>query len=541
MTSNLQFLKPNLVIEPLYDRWYAWAHLLAPATAAMNIVNRHLKIMNSYIQAPQMHEAAVKNPAMRGGPFMDFTERRVAEVKRLRDHTLQEQAHMIAFAQAIKQLDVLLLTSDGHSLELLYEQVPDLLKGYVELVYDLNNHASFRFFEPLLYESPYYNPSSESIALWLTMNDERPFCLSTPRLDEDNVMHLDIPFSSGVIDELSTMKYKPGSVEKISRRIGIQEKDQALFASFFTDTAPPPYKKYDGSRIRMRYFGHACILVETRSTSILIDPLISYYGYPSEVAHFSDIDLPETIDYVLITHNHQDHILFETLLPLRHKIKHLVVPRSRSGFLQDPNLKFIFERAGFKNVIELDELDVVKSSDCTITGLPFTGEHADLNIRTKLCYHVAIDGFKLLFAADSRVMEPALYQHLHRIMGDVDVLLLGMECDGAPLSWLYGPLLTTDLSRSKDSSRRLSGSDYEKGMQLVKIFNPVEVYVYAMGQEPWVEFISSIKYTPESNPIIQSDKLLRSCAEANIKAERLFGEKELLYSTKRNPSLSHQQ
>ena len=40
---------------------------------------------------------------------------------------------------------------------------------------------------------------------------------------------------------------------------------------------------------------------------------------------------------------------------------------------------------------------------------------------------------KLLFAADSCNIEPRLYEHIHRDVGDVDVLFLGMECDGAPL------------------------------------------------------------------------------------------------------------
>jgi hypothetical protein len=104
-----------------------------------------------------------------------------------------------------------------------------------------------------------------------------------------------------------------------------------------------------------------------------------------------------------------------------------------------------------------------------------------------------------------------------------------MECDGAPLSWLYGPLLTKKLPRDMDGSRRLSGSDSGKGMALVDIFNPKEIYVYAMGQEPWVEFISSIKYTDESNPIVQSNKLVHLCRQRGIVAERLYGEKELLY------------
>jgi hypothetical protein len=107
-----------------------------------------------------------------------------------------------------------------------------------------------------------------------------------------------------------------------------------------------------------------------------------------------------------------------------------------------------------------------------------------------------------------------------------------MECDGAPLTWLYGPLLTKKLTRDQDGSRRLSGSDCGKGMSLVDIFNPRETYVYAMGQEPWLEFISSIKYTDESNPIVQSNRLVKLCQERGIIAERLFGEKELLYEKK---------
>ena len=122
-----------------------------------------------------------------------------------------------------------------------------------------------------------------------------------------------------------------------------------------------------------------------------------------------------------------------------------------------------------------------------------------------------------------------LFRSVQALLGDVDVMFLGMECDGAPLSWLYGPLLTEPLARDKDSSRRLAGSNFERGKGLVEAFNAKEVYVYAMGQEPWLEFISSIKYTDESNPIVQSDLLIKDCKANNIVAERLFGEKEIMY------------
>ncbi|AOM78753.1 MBL fold metallo-hydrolase [Pedobacter steynii] len=524
-------LKPNVVIEPLFDRWYAWPHLISPATSAMNIVGRHLKIMNSYLQSPKMHEAAVKNPKMLGGPFMDFPTERVEDIALLKAKTLEKQSKSILFAEAVQELDSMLKTNvSGGSLEPLYEKVPEILKGYVELVYDLNNNPSFRFFEPLLYQSEFYNKSSQSIALWSTSNDERPFCLSTPRLDEPGVLHLDIPFDHPGIDQLSKMKREPGSIDEIAKVLGINDKDRELFDSFFTTEPCQPYEKYKGSKARMRYFGHACIMIETEDVCVLTDPVISYYGYESSVAHFSDIDIPDVIDYVLITHNHQDHILFETLLPLRHKIKNIVVPRTSSGALQDPNLKLMFKSAGFHNVIEIDEMEEIQLKNVKITGLPFTGEHSDLNIKSKACFHVAIDQFTFLFVADSRILEAKIYEHIQAIIGDVDVIFLGMECDGAPLSWLYGPLLTEKISRENDQSRRLSGCDCERGMHLIDIFNPKEAYVYAMGQEPWLEFISSIKYTATSHPIVQSDMLVEYCKNKNIVAERLFGEKELFYT-----------
>jgi L-ascorbate metabolism protein UlaG (beta-lactamase superfamily) len=529
----MMYLKTNVVIEPLVSGWYAWSHLISPATAAMNVTKRQMEIMNSYIDSPENHQEAVKDPAMLGGPFMDYPRDRSADVRALLENSIENQNDLIKLSFAIKKLDKLLKSHPrGLSLEGLYEKVPEILKGYVELVYDSNNNLSFRFFEELLYESEFYDSSSQSIALWITNNDSRPFSLSTPKLKEENVIHLPIAFNSKKIDALAKMKRVPKSMNEIEQLLGIEKKDLELFRSFFTEKAPDRYEKYTGDQIRMRYFGHACIFIETKDISILIDPLISYYGYPSEVHHFSDYDLPDTIDYVLITHNHQDHILFETLLSLRHKLKNIVVPRSGGGAIQDPKLKLMFNKIGFENVIEIDEMESLKMKDCIITGVPFTGEHSDLDIKAKTCYHVDIGNFSLLFTADSRVLEPKLYQNVHKIIGDVDVIFLGMECDGAPLTWLYGPLMFENISRENDQSRTLSGCDRDAGIHLVDMFNPSEVYVYAMGQEPWCEFISSLKYTSESIPIVESNKLVEECKSRGLIAERLFGEKEILYSKK---------
>jgi hypothetical protein len=49
-----------------------------------------------------------------------------------------------------------------------------------------------------------------------------------------------------------------------------------------------------------------------------------------------------------------------------------------------------------------------------------------------------------------------------------------------------------------------------------------------MGQEPWLNYVMSLKYTEQSNPIIQSNKLIEECRKRGIITERLFGEKEIL-------------
>jgi L-ascorbate metabolism protein UlaG (beta-lactamase superfamily) len=142
---------------------------------------------------------------------------------------------------------------------------------------------------------------------------------------------------------------------------------------------------------------------------------------------------------------------------------------------------------------------------------------------------VSVGCWSTVFAADSCAIDIAVYRRVHQAVGDIDVLFIGMECDGAPLSWLYGSLLAEPVARDQDRSRKLSGSNFERASALVELFHPKEVYVYAMGQEPWLNYIMSIKYTEQSLPITESNRLIAWCRERGIVAERLFCMKETFY------------
>src|ERR1700730_15692862 len=226
MSSSSYYLKQNVVAEPLVDGWYAWAHLIPPSTLSRNITERHLKIMESYIESPETHGAAVKDPRLLGGPFMDLQPRQVEAVEKLHGRTLRERQHLLGLSRAIEELDALLRQkAGGFSLEPLYAEVPKELQGYVELVYDLNNQPSFRLIEPLLYKSPFYNCWLQTVALSEISGDDRPFVLSTPRLETEDAVRLQIPFASERLDALFRMKHEPSSEPAISDVLGLDEQD----------------------------------------------------------------------------------------------------------------------------------------------------------------------------------------------------------------------------------------------------------------------------------------------------------------------------
>ncbi|OJU92887.1 MAG: MBL fold metallo-hydrolase [Acinetobacter sp. 38-8] len=90
-------------------------------------------------------------------------------------------------------------------------------------------------------------------------------------------------------------------------------------------------KALDPKQDALVWFGHSTIFIQLQGKKILIDPVLSGKASPfpwgTRAYKGTDIytvdDLPE-IDYLLISHDHYDHLDYETILKLKDKVKYVV-------------------------------------------------------------------------------------------------------------------------------------------------------------------------------------------------------------------------
>jgi hypothetical protein len=218
------------------------------------------------------------------------------------------------------------------------------------------------------------------------------------------------------------------------------------------------------------------------------------------------------------------------LMQIRHRVGCAIVPRNHDGCIADPSLELLLRHLGLANVRVMNSFDTIPLPDGRITSLPFPGEHVDLDIYSRHGIHIEMHSRRFAFLVDSDGWDPALFRRIRqRLSNPLDAIFIGMECHGAPLTWLYGPLLTRPINRKDDESRRLSGLDSRRAWQLLQEWPASRVFVYAMGQEPWLKYIMGLEYTPDSIQLTEVAALLDRCRQANVPAESLFISRELKF------------
>ena len=529
MSGRKLYLKDDAYFEPLFNGWYAWPLLVPPVQAARYIVNTHRRIMKSFVNNHELHISAAKEAVVTGGEFLNCTADQVSVINGLVDDIDNHCKDLVQLSDAVTRLDEMLAQhTSGLSIENLYARVPAELRGFVEIVMDLQHRPTFRLIEPLLYRSKYYKPALQKLSFGsLSRVKERPFVLSTPRLPDENHIQVNLDFADPLADELFSARETPideGRIVEIFA--GVETKGGLPFLDLFTEHASNYRRRDINGGVRLEYTGHAGFLIESEGCTVLVDPVIASRGagHADEVFGFSQ--LPPKIDFICLTHNHQDHVNLETLLQLRYKSDLVLVPKNNGGTLADPSIKLMLRQLGF-TVIEVDDLEEVPLPNGSITSIPFLGEHGDLNVRSKTAWLIEMDGKKCFFGADSANPDIELYDKLKEVLADLDVFAIGMECVGAPYTWLYGALHTKVVPKAIRDTRRLNGSDSKQALQIIKLLRPRRVFLYALGREPWYKYFMGLEYDENSVQIRECNTVIEACREFGVSVEAMYGRNTL--------------
>lgn len=531
MTTATRYrLADSTVIEPLVNAWPAWSYLIAPAPAGLHLLQYQLPLLESYIDNPSLHEAACRDPELAGGAFVNIPESRAAEVARFLERSRTVMRDSLDLAKQLLEFDTWLnQQADGRSLAPFYQAVPAGLRGCVELVYDYRHRPAIRCIEGLLYRSRFYRPDLQSLRLFALSDDaSRPFFLNTPRLPEPEAYDVSAPFDSAEARRLFALDVEGEPLDAICEILGVDPGDGHRLLPLLTATPRRQSAPWREAAVRVRYFGHACVLFESNCVSVMTDPCLGVRPREGGADRFSYHDLPERIDYAVITHNHQDHACLETLLRLRSRIGAVVVPRAHGYLYGDISLKLLIEHLGFPSVIELDALDSIPLPDGEIAAVPFLGEHSDL-AHGKTAYMIRFGDRRMLAAADSDCLDARLYERVREAIGPIDTVFLGTESVGAPLMWINGCLLPERPTREQDDTRRQHGCDAARGARLLEALGASRLYNYAMGMEPWMSHILGLAMSDDAPQMRESNALIAEARRRGfITAERLFGKAEFV-------------
>ena len=187
--------------------------------------------------------------------------------------------------------------------------------------------------------------------------------------------------------------FKSNSKAEPNKNIAVQKIDSITIANY-------------NSKTRFIWFGHSTFLLQIKGKNLLIDPMFGNVPAPNPLLgnkRFSnklpiEIEKLPSIDAVLITRDHYDHLDYESIQKLKDKVNIFYTPLGIGIHL----LKWGVEK---ERIIELDWWQEIKYDELTIRCTPaqhFSGRGISDREKTLWCsWIIQSDDENLFFSGDS--------------------------------------------------------------------------------------------------------------------------------------------
>lgn len=235
------------------------------------------------------------------------------------------------------------------------------------------------------------------------------------------------------------------------------------------------------------WFGHSSYLLQIDGVRFLIDPVftenMSPLPFGGKAFEGTDIysasDIPD-IDYLIISHDHWDHLSYETVKALNEKTKKIICGLGVASH---------FKRWGFdKNkIIELDWFATENlQKNVALYALParhFSGRTLKSDSSLWMSYLVDINGYKFYIGGDSGYDDH--YKKIGEKFGGVDLAFL--ECGQYNAAWPY--------VHEKPSETILAAQDLN-----AKYLWPVHHSKFTISIHPWNEPLKYLAGNSKGKP-----------------------------------------
>lgn len=184
-------------------------------------------------------------------------------------------------------------------------------------------------------------------------------------------------------------------------------------------------EKAKAGQLKMAWLGHSSSLIQMGNKNILIDPVLTEYASPvgfMGIRRFSEIalapaDVPE-IDALFISHDHYDHLDYQTIKQIIGRVRHFVVPLGVDSYLKGWGV----DAARIHTLAWWESIELEGITYTLTPGQHFTGRNPlKSNISLWSGLYMKDGSHSVYYTGDSGYYD--VFGHVYETLGAPDLML----------------------------------------------------------------------------------------------------------------------